>query len=288
MFTPRSVLALSLAVVACSNEPTTFAPPRDAAVDVTVDVAADGALVNADVAALDRAATDGPATRDDVLVYAHTSSELFRVDPRALSVRSVGRFAFAEDGQNHEMTDIAINAAGELWGLSFDAVYRIDAMTARCTLVSPLEGQYNGLTFVPAGVLNPASEVLLAVERGGAYFVVNTRDGRVQRLGSYGVGGSSGDLVSIATADTWAIVKIAGVDNLARVDLRAGRTTVIGPTGIDDLWGLGYWRQRLYGFASTGEFVTIDPATGRATVVMRTSEAWWGAGVTTLAPTAPP
>lgn len=288
MSLPRRTAVLAFALAACASEPTTFAPPRDASVDIASDVAADAPLVSADVTPRDTPPADGTSSTDDVLVYAHTSSELFRVDPRALSIRSVGRFAFAEDGQNHEMTDIAVNAAGELWGLTFDAIYRIDAMTARCTLVSPLEGQYNGLTFVPAGVLNPSAEVLVAVERGGAYFVVNTRDGRVQRLGAYGVGGSSGDLVSIATADTWAIVKIAGVDNLARVDLRRGVTTVVGPTGVDDLWGLGYWRQRLYGFASTGEFVTIDPATGRATVVMRTSQAWWGAGVTTLAPTAPP
>jgi hypothetical protein len=137
-------------------------------------------------------------------------------------------------------------------------------------------------------VLNPSAEVLVAVAGSGEYFVVNTADGRVQRLGSYGGLASSGDLVSIAAADTWAIVKRGGEDHLARVDLRAGRTTVVGPTGVQDLWGIGYWRNRIYGFSQDGAFVTIDPATGRATTQMTSPRAWWGAGVTTIAPTAPP
>lgn len=275
---------------ACSEEPTTFAPPVDApTVDAALDASPDGGpMFDRDVAPLDRPQSDVPPALDDVIVYANTASELYRIDPRALSLTRVGSFTFGSDGQNHQMTDIAVNAAGQVWGISFDAIYRIDAATARCTLVSPLEGQYNGLTFVPSGVLNPAAEVLVAVAGSGEYFVVNTTDGRVQRLGSYGGLASSGDLVSIASADTWAIVKRGGVDHLARVDLRGGRTTVIGPTGVQDLWGIGYWRNRIYGFSQDGAFVTIDPATGRATEQMRSPVAWWGAGVTTIAPTAPP
>ncbi len=283
----RALLALlALCASACAAEPTTFAPPppRDASVDAPVD---GGPTFDRDVAPVDRPQGDAPPALDDVLVYANTSSELYRVDPRALAVTLVGRFTFGGDLQDHRMTDIAVNAAGEIWGITFDAIYRIDAASARCTLVSPLEGQYNGLTFVPAGVLSPSTEVLVAVAGSGDYFVVNTGDGRVQRLGSYDLA-SSGDLVSIATADTWAIVKRGGEDHLARVDLRAGRTTVVGPTGVDDVWGLGYWRGRLYGFAEGGAFVTIDPATGRATVQSTSGRAWWGAGVTTIAPTAPP
>lgn len=275
-------------LAACAAEPTTFtAPPARDASTVDAAVTDDAARPTFDVTPVDRPPVDA-AVLDDVLVYANTAGELYRLDPRTLTVSRVGAFAFADDGQNHQMTDVAVNAAGELWGITFNAIYRIDTTSARCTLVSPLQGMYNGLTFVPAGVLSPSTEVLVAVAGSGDYFVVNTGDGRVQRLGSYGGLASSGDLVSIATADTWAIVKQGGGDQLARVDLRSGRTTVVGPTGVDDLWGIGYWRGRLYAFSSNGEFVTLAPDTGRATVQMRTSQAWWGAGVTTIAPTAPP
>lgn len=283
----RSSPLVALALAACSAQPTSFAPAVDATPSDARDAALDGPPVVArDVSALDVRPTD--AASDDVIVYAHTSLELFRVDPRSLTVRSVGEFSFSDDERDHAMTDIAVNAAGEVWGVTFDAIYRIDATTARCTLVAPLEGQYNGLTFVPAGVLNPDREVLVAVEGGGTYYVVNTADGRVTRLGALGGYRSSGDLVSVANAETWAVVKVDGDDQLARVDLRRGVTALIGPTGVSDLWGIGYWRGRLYGFAQGGAFVTIDPATGRATEVARTGNPWWGAGVTTLAPTAPP
>ncbi len=280
-----------LSLVACSAEPTTFSSPdaRSSGDATVLDAAADGVpQFDRDVMPLDRPTSDVSVPLDGVLVYANTSSELYRVDPRTFDIALVGRFTFSDSDQDHQMTDIAVNAAGEIWGITFNAIYRIDAGSARCTLVSPLEGQYNGLTFVPAGVRNPSAEVLLAVAGSGAYFVVNTSTGRVQRLGSYGAFSSSGDLVSIATAETWAVVKRAGEDHLARVDLRAGTTTLIGPTGVDDIWGVGYWRGRLYGFAEGGQFVTIDPATGRATVQSSADRAWWGAGVTTIAPTAPP
>lgn len=284
---PRAAaLVFATLAVACGSEPTSFAPPRDASPTDGADAVADGPIVRPDVAPLD--VTNPDVALDDVLVYAHTASELFRVDPRNLTVASVGRFTFASDGQDHQMTDIAVNAAGEIWGITFNAIYRIDSTNARCTLASPLQGQYNGLTFVPAGVLNPSAEVLVAVEGAGTYYVVNTSDGRVQRLGMLGAYASSGDLVSVANTETWAIVKVRGEDHLARVDLRRGVTTLVGPTGVNDVWGLGYWRARLYGFAEGGAFVTIDPVTGRATEVVRTGNAWWGAGVTTLAPTAPP
>jgi hypothetical protein len=285
-----SIVLLFVVTSACSAEPTSFVTPVDAAViETSVDASPDGGpRFDRDVVPLDLPSSDAPVALDGVLVYANTSSELYRVDPRSFAISLVGRFAFDESNQNHEMTDIAVNAAGEIWGITFNAIYRIDASNARCTLVSPLEGQYNGLSFVPAGVLNPSAEVLLAVAGSGDYFVVNTGNGRVQRLGSYGAYASSGDLVSIASAETWAIVKRGGEDNLARVDLRTGRTTLVGPTGVADIWGVGYWRARLYGFSQGGQFVTIDPSTGRATVQSTASRAWWGAGVTTLAPTAPP
>ncbi len=281
-------LTALLLVCACSAEPTTFtSPDANSSPDAVADVSSDGPPRFGDVGPLDRPASD-VAPLDDVLVYANTASELYRVDPRGFAITLVGRFTFSDSDQDHQMTDIAVNAAGEIWGITFNAIYRIDAATARCTLVSPLEGQYNGLTFVPVGVLNPSAEVLLAVAGSGDYYVVNTSTGRVQRLGSYGAYASSGDLVSIASAETWAIVKVLGEDNLARVDLRTGRTTLVGPTGVDDVWGLGYWRSRLYGFTQGGQFVTLDPATGRATVQSTASRAWWGAGVTTIAPVAPP
>lgn len=284
----RALVAGALAL-GCGVEPSAFRETPDAARDASLDANADVWVPPvSDVAPVDRAGSDAPPVTDNVRVYAHTSRDLYVVDPRALTVTRVGAFAFPDDFHNHEMTDLAVTATEELWGISFDAVYRIDRATARCTFVTALQGNYNGLTFVPAGILGSA-EVLVAASQGGDYVLIDTRDGRASRIGSYGpVTGSSGDLVSIAGAETYATVTRGDTEYLARINPRSGAATIVGATGVSNTWGLGYWRSRLYGFTSLGQFVTIDIATGRATVVMQGGPAWWGAGVTTIAPVAPP
>jgi hypothetical protein len=67
--------------------------------------------------------------------------------------------------------------------------------------------------------------------------------------------GSSGDIVSVASGGTFATI----------VDLDVGP----GEEPVEYL-------------------ARIDPTNGRATEVARTSVAWWGAAVTTIAPVAPP
>ena len=246
-----------------------------------------------DIPPLDVAHLDAAPRIDNVRVYAHTAVALFVVDPLLLSVTPVGAFGWPADGQDHQMTDIAVTADEHLWGVTFNALYQIDRATAQCTFVASLSGSliglnFNGLTFVPAGVLG-SQEVLVASTQAGAYYLVDTRTGNANRLGSYGDGiGSSGDLVAVAGAGMYATVTRGGAEYLARIDPRTGVATVVGPTGVSGTWGLGYWRARIYGFTNTGSFVTIDIATGRATVVSTSSQSWWGAGVTTIAPTAPP
>jgi hypothetical protein len=245
------------------------------------------------VAALDRPPSDVIAT-DDVVVYAHTAGTLYRLDPRSYRVTRIGDFDFPE-GSTEAMTDLAVTAEGELWGVSFTTLYRIDRETARVTTVAPLGGGfgYNALTFIPRGILG-SREVLVAATSAGEYFQIDTATGAPSRLGSYGaLVGSSGDLVSVQgdgpTAGTFATVNAGGREQLARIDPRTGRATLVGPTGTSGTYGLGYWRARLYGFNTAGQVLAIDLATGAATpVALERGAVWYGAGVTTLAPTAPP
>ena len=99
---------------------------------------------------------------------------------------------------------------------------------------------------------------------------------------------ASGDIVSVKGFGTVATLVKANEQNptdwLARVDPYTGKATPIGDTGIDRIWGLGYWEGKLYGFTSDAEFVLIDRNTGKATLVSTDNISWWGAGVTTEAP----
>jgi len=61
-------------------------------------------------------------------------------------------------------------------------------------------------------------------------------------------------------------------------------TKIGGDTGFGQIWGLGFWKNKIFGFTQTGNFITIDPNTGAGTLVQSGGPEWWGAAVTTSAP----
>ncbi|MEI8259516.1 MAG: hypothetical protein WCJ30_27940 [Deltaproteobacteria bacterium] len=137
----------------------------------------------------------------------------------------------------------------------------------------------------PAGT----AERLLATTREGAIYRIDTATGATTSAGAYGgIYGSSGDIVSVVGAGTFATVVDDNLffptEYLARIDETTGAATIIGPTGVSETWGVGYWGGTLYGFTHGGQVVTIDLATGHATPVASVTPLWWGAGVTTRAP----
>jgi hypothetical protein len=75
-----------------------------------------------------------------------------------------------------------------------------------------------------------------------------------------------------------------GGDKLARLEPGTFAATIVGSTGEPNIWGLGFWNDRVFGFTSLGRFVSIDLATGEATLIDSSGGNFWGAGVTTSAP----
>lgn len=287
MIVRRLGLAL-LVTLGCASESPSFNFNRDASVALDaarVDVAPEAGGL--DVAAIP---VDTPEVLDNVRVFAHSSDSLYTLNPRTLGVVRVGPFLWPSDGNDHRMTDIAVNAAGDIWGITFGALYRVDPMTARCTYVADFAGRtVNGLSFIPADEFIGGTEQLIAADRSGIVYRVDTVTGRATQYGSFGNGvGSSGDIVSVVNAGTFATVVSGGLEYLARINPQTGAATLIGQTFQSETWGLGYWRGSVYGFTSSGLVVLIDIETGRATPEQRTGPPWWGAGVTTIAPTAPP
>lgn len=96
---------------------------------------------------------------------------------------------------------------------------------------------------------------------------------------------SSGDLVAVAGFGTVQTVTGNGADKLARLAPQTFAATPIGTdTGFGMIWGVAYWKNKIYGFTNSGAFILIDPTTGVATLVTNTGISWYGAAVTTLAP----
>jgi hypothetical protein len=225
-----------------------------------------------------------------VFVYAHTSNELYHVNPDTLAVSLVGAFfQRGADMVSHipfwGVTDIAVDHMGAIIGVTFNEVLRIDPATAECTTLAPLVGRslFNGLSWVTQG----SSELLVATASDGTVSRVDPMTGAVSPIGMMGQGvGSSGDLVSVAKFGTLATVKTptGQSDWLASLDPATGQATLIGAIGFRDVLGIGFWKDRVFGFTQGGQFILIDPMTGVGTMASQMPGiSWWGAGVTTAA-----
>ncbi len=229
------------------------------------------------------AAIDGQVLQPpgDNYVWAHTNRRLYRVDPATLMPTDVGAIVFST-GIN-QLTDLAVDHAGGVVGVSTRELYRIDKTTAAATLITTLTQPYNGLSYVDSG----SGEQLLGTTQTGELWRIDTVTGVATRVGAFGDGlTSSGDVVFVYGAGLLATVARSDwtTDRLARIDPSTGAATIIGDTGFENLFGVGYWGGRVVAFSEKGDIVTIDPTTGKGTVVARTGVAWWGAGVTTTAP----
>ena len=223
------------------------------------------------------------------VVFAHSATELYKVDPKTFAVTLVG--AFKWPGGADQMTDIAVDRQGKMTGISFTKVYSVNSKTAACTFLANLKGgmltgAYNGLSYISVQGVDK-KEVLMASRENGDLFQLDPTTGQAKGFGVLGGGyGTSGDLVSVRDLGTLATVRstTSSTDLLARLDPSTGKATIIGDTGFMKVWGLGYWKDKIYGFTDNKQFILIDPKTGKGTVASTGQKKWWGAGVTTKAP----
>jgi hypothetical protein len=225
----------------------------------------------------------------ETTVFAHTASALYRVNPDSLVVTKVSDFRWPNG--NDSMTDIAIDQNGGMVGISFDKVYRVDPLTARATLLSAqLRGRFNGLSYVPADLIGRTGADVLIGSRAedGKIFSIDPNTGIATEIGDM-LGGltSSGDIVAVKGLGVLITTDGGlGNDELQRLSQPTLKATKVGNsnTGFSSIWGVAFWKDKIFGFSESGDFVLIDRATGVGTLVKNEGVAWWGAAVTTLAP----
>lgn len=266
-----------------------------------------------DTPLLDARGIDGPAdaapgdTSSELpsRVYAHTGKTLYRIETATLVETRVGDFT---NLGTSSMTDIAVDRDERMVGITMTKIYEVDPATAAATELATFGAVrgFTSLSFVPADPANPdGPEILIAANDGGLVYRIDVdmvaHTATATQIGAYGMQGgtaigSSGDIVSVRGFGTVATVNVGtGRDYLARLDPTMGwKATVVGTgTGFDNIFGLGFWAGKLYGFvddgatAMTGAFVEINPTTGAATLVRAGNLRWFGAGVTTVAPLIP-
>jgi hypothetical protein len=287
---------LGLALILCSCSPPEISSARDAGtvmVEPTGSGGSDG-TGGAPAFTIDAwpAFPDGSyevREAEKVLVYAHSGSDLFSVDPQTLQFTRVGNFAIRDPAPVkflNDVTDIAVDRDGRIVGTTFNRLLEIDPRTADCKPIATLPPgrSFNGLSWIRT---DQSEERLLATTLDGGVFRIDPLTGTATQVGALGPGlRSSGDLVSVAGYGTLVtLTTTPGTDRLARIDPVTGQATVIGDTGFTKIWGLGFWGNKVFGFTQTGQFILIDPTTGAGTLVeSMPAFPFWGAGVTTSVP----
>ncbi len=247
-------------------------------------------------------------------VYAHTQRKLYLYEPVNNVLTEVGTFSCLDPTDSFDyVIDIAVDRTGTMYATTFDRFLKVDPITASCTQlgIADISLDYpNALSFVPAGTVDPTKEALVGYAsdfnafNAVIYVQIDTTNGKMTRKGNMNASDAgpqyraSGDFVSIIQDSnrTYATVKLkteagVGTDLLAEMNPMNGQVKrIIGDTKQNDLWGMGYWGGKGYGFSSNGRIIQIDMSTGLGVIVKEPKTdaggtlPWYGAGVTTQAP----
>lgn len=222
-------------------------------------------------------------------VYGHSPSELYRLDPNTKQVTTIGAFNGCSS-----VIDIAIDKNSNMYGTTFDGLYKIDKATAACSFIA--SGSYpNSLSFVPEGTLDPNVEALVGYN-GSEYVRIDPAGGAVQTIGSIGGGYiSSGDIVSVKGGKTYLTVKGNNCSDCI-IEVNPATGAVIknyGNLGYGSVFGLAFWAGTAYGFSDYGELFEIQFSQNAVTTKLISIPGspagleFWGAGSTTSAPPDP-
>jgi hypothetical protein len=149
-------------------------------------------------------------------IYAHTDTALYSLDPTTQMVTPVGVFSGLPDAAYQAITDLAVNAAGQVYVNTESAVYTAALpttpsatanvpLTLVATIVPATTSTYfYALAFTPANALGPsAGEVLIGGDNNGELWAIDTSSGATVDLGNFGPDpshsgnffGLSGDIV---------------------------------------------------------------------------------------------
>lgn len=245
----------------------------------------------------DGSTVDSPPTVDNSRVYAHSGAMLYRLNNLTLAAMPIGPLT-GIGTQN--LLDLAIDKDDHLVGITRDKLFTISATTGAASMpvnLSSTSDGFTSLSYVPKNLNDPAStDILVTVNDQGEVYRLD--NGTPTLIGSYGTDAalgkvvSSGDLIAVRGFGIFATVDVGSQteDYLARIDPVTWKATLIGRTGFDKIFGLGYWNGRIYGFvddgfaAGSGRIIDIDPTTGKGILISSANIRWFGAGVSTSAP----
>ncbi|MEE2902484.1 MAG: hypothetical protein VYC39_09145 [Myxococcota bacterium] len=206
-------------------------------------------------------------------IYIHTGDTLYSYEIENNRAVEIGQFR-DRDGPLEGIVDIAIDLDGKMFGGTRDKkIYLINASTGYCEYRFSFDDILHGLTFLSDGSL---------VVAGERVSIINPTTGELQlEIAAAQEYETSGDIVGLPDGMLYWTVRNnnnnqAG-DGVVRISPISGRIDWIGEASVQQIYGLGYAEDRLYGFSDDGIVVTIDPQSGRVLNQQMLSGRWWGA-----------
>lgn len=164
-----------------------------------------------------------------------------------------------------QLTDLARDpATGDLYGVTSGMLYRVDPRTGAVAAIGNRGmNALNALAFGPAG--------LFGADEYGFFYRIDPRTGHTTALNAEPHAEiSNGDLAFAPDGTLYATV-VGPTSRLVTVDPATGAMTNVGLTGFDEVYGLTFRGGDLFGVTRFGELLSIDRATGRATLLRRTA-----------------
>lgn len=190
----------------------------------------------------------------ECLIYAHSSSQLYAIDPFRFESRALGSVP--------GLFDFDTSSDGTLWGISSSQLYRYNGSS------------WNGVGSLDVGLTANGfaidSRDNAWATGGNTLYSVDLTTGRATEVGDMGGGFiSSGDCVVNKSDSIYMSSSPNGGsgDGLILIDGRTGVGTEIGRTGFSNIYGLTAAWGYMFGFTSLGQVVSIDVATGRGTLL---------------------
>jgi hypothetical protein len=224
------------------------------------------------------------------LIYAHTAGALYTWNVGDAKPQKVADFTWPSGIADQDMTDLAIDRDGLMYGISFDHLYRVSATSGKTRSLGVLSQQFNGLTVIERGKIDPAQETLVAISNAGNWVQVTVTgtSATFKTLGSYNGYSSAGDAFCIEQKGTWAAVLDPGDTSgtiLVEVNPSNGNVkSVLSPAlNADSVYGLAGVGGVIYAFDASGQILAYDLAMKKVTtaVTAANGQAWWGAAVST-------
>jgi hypothetical protein len=200
---------------------------------------------------------DGVLNNDrDCLVYAHSSTTLYEVDPFLMTISQIASVP--------SLYDFDTDMSGTLYGISPpSSVYMFDDASLTWNQIATLShnnGTLNGFC------IDSSNNVYATV--GNGIYSIDTSSGYVSLIGNIGGGfESSGDCVVDKVDGIYMTSPASGGDDLVRIDSNTGVGTLVGNTGVPGIYGLTSAWGYMFGFTGNGSLIRIDKTNGAATLL---------------------